>query len=148
MQHFDGARLSPNSVRNAIWHALNEPVCQYLWMRNLCCSTVYTDNSLANDSPCISHHSDYQTLQTMYRTQDQISYSDLSSCFTFTDPSYHILLPFFTVHKYTHELNVLPTTSTRTYSSHHLQPHKCSSSHFNTNTSTINLMCGWPCIVI
>ena len=24
MQHFDGARLSPNSVRNAVWHALNE----------------------------------------------------------------------------------------------------------------------------
>jgi len=30
MQHFDGARLSPNSVRNAVWHALNELVCQYL----------------------------------------------------------------------------------------------------------------------
>ena len=33
MQHFDGARLSPNSVRNAVWHALNEPVCQYLRTR-------------------------------------------------------------------------------------------------------------------
>ena len=54
-QHFDGARLSPNSVRNAIWHALNEPVCQYLWTRNPRCSTVYIDNSLgplARESPC------------------------------------------------------------------------------------------------
>jgi len=23
MQHFDGARLSPNSVQNSVWHALN-----------------------------------------------------------------------------------------------------------------------------
>jgi len=55
-QHFDGARLSPNSVRNAVWHALNEPVCQYLRTRNRRCSTVYIDNSLgplARDSPCI-----------------------------------------------------------------------------------------------
>jgi len=54
MQHFDGARLSPNSVRNAIWHALNEPVCQYLRKRNPRCLTVYIDNSLgslARDSP-------------------------------------------------------------------------------------------------
>jgi len=34
MQHCDGARLSPNSLRNAVWHALNEPVCQYLRTRN------------------------------------------------------------------------------------------------------------------
>jgi len=57
-QHFDGARLSPNSVRNANWHALNEPVCQYLRTRNPRCSTVYIDNSLgplARDSPCISN---------------------------------------------------------------------------------------------
>jgi len=56
MRHFDGARLSTNSVRNAVWHALNEHVCQYLWMRNPRCSTVYIDNSLgplARDSPCI-----------------------------------------------------------------------------------------------
>jgi len=56
MQHFDGARLSPNSVRNAVWHALNEPVCQYLRTRNPHCSTVYIDNSsgpLARDSPYI-----------------------------------------------------------------------------------------------
>jgi len=46
MQHFDGARLSSNSVRNAVWHALNEPVCQYLRTRNPRSSTVYTDNSL------------------------------------------------------------------------------------------------------
>jgi len=46
MQHFDGARLSQNSVWNAIWHVLNEPVCQYLRTRNSCCSTVYIDNSL------------------------------------------------------------------------------------------------------
>ena len=46
MQHFDGARLSTNSVRNAVWHALNEPVCQYLRRRNPRCSTVYIDNSL------------------------------------------------------------------------------------------------------
>ena len=55
MQHFDSARLSPNSVRNAVWHALNEPVCQYLRTRNPSCSTVYIDNSLgplARDSPC------------------------------------------------------------------------------------------------
>jgi len=56
MQHFDGARLSPNSVRNAVWHALNEPVYQHLRTRNPRCSTVYIDNSLgplARDSPCI-----------------------------------------------------------------------------------------------
>jgi len=57
MQHFDGARLSSNSVRNAVWHALNEPACQYLGTRNPRCSTVYIDNSLgplARDSACIS----------------------------------------------------------------------------------------------
>jgi len=57
-QHFNGAHLSPNSVRNAVWHALNEPVCQYLQMRNPHCSTAYIDNSLgplAIDSPCIFH---------------------------------------------------------------------------------------------
>jgi len=56
MQHFDGVRLSTNSVRNAIWHALNEPVCQCLRTRNLCCSTVYIDNNLgplARESPCM-----------------------------------------------------------------------------------------------
>ena len=56
MQHFDGARLSPNSVRNAVRHALNEPVCQYIRKRNPRCSTVYIDNSLGplgKDSPCI-----------------------------------------------------------------------------------------------
>ena len=55
MQHFDGARLSPNSVRNAVWHALNEPVCQYLRKRNPRCLTVYIVNSLgplATVSPC------------------------------------------------------------------------------------------------
>ena len=59
MQNFDGARLSPNSVRNAIWHALNEPVCQYLRTRNPRCSTVYIDNNLgplARDSPCTHTH--------------------------------------------------------------------------------------------
>jgi len=45
MQHFFGAPLSPNSVRNSVWYALNEPVCQYLRTRNLRCSTVYIDNS-------------------------------------------------------------------------------------------------------
>ena len=58
-QHFDGARLSPNSVRNAVWHVLNEPVCQYLRTRNPRFSTVYIDNSLgplARDSPCIKEH--------------------------------------------------------------------------------------------
>ena len=56
MQHFDGACLSTNSVRNGVWHALNEPVCQYLRTRNPCCSTVYIDNSLgslARDPLCI-----------------------------------------------------------------------------------------------
>jgi len=54
LQHFDG--LSPNSVRNAVWHASNEPVCQYLRARNPRSSTVYIDNSLgplARNSPCI-----------------------------------------------------------------------------------------------
>ena len=41
MQHFDGERLSPNSVRNVFWHALHEPVSQYLRRRNTRCSTVY-----------------------------------------------------------------------------------------------------------
>ena len=62
MQHFDGARLSPNSVRNAVWHALNEPVCQYLRTRNPRCATVYIDNSLgplARDSPCIIRRYNY-----------------------------------------------------------------------------------------
>jgi len=57
MQHFDGARLSPNSVRNAVWLALNEPVCQYIRTRNPRCSIVYINNSLgplARDSPCIT----------------------------------------------------------------------------------------------
>jgi len=56
IQHFDGARLSPNSVRNAVWSALNEPVCQYFRTRNPRSSTVYIDNSLgplARDSPRI-----------------------------------------------------------------------------------------------
>ena len=56
MQHFDGAHLSPNSVRNAVWHASNEPVCQYLRTRYPRCSTAYIDNSLgplARDSLCI-----------------------------------------------------------------------------------------------
>jgi len=56
MQHFDGARLSPNSVRNAVWHTLNELVSQYLQKINPRFSTVYIDNSLgplARDSLCI-----------------------------------------------------------------------------------------------
>ena len=66
MQHFDDARLSPNSFRNAICHALNEPVCQYLRTRNPRCSTVYIENSLgplARDSSCIIQN-DF-TLQTV-----------------------------------------------------------------------------------
>jgi len=46
MQHFDSARLSPNSVRNAVWRALNEPVYQYLRMRKPRCSTAYIHNNL------------------------------------------------------------------------------------------------------
>ena len=46
MQHFDVARLSPNSVRNAVRRALDEPVCQYLRTITPRCSTVYIDNSL------------------------------------------------------------------------------------------------------
>ena len=56
MQHFGGARLSPNSVRSAVWHALNEPVVQHLRTRNPHCSTVYIDNILgllATESLCI-----------------------------------------------------------------------------------------------
>jgi len=56
MQHFDGARLSPHSVRNAVWRALSEPVCQYLGTRNPRCSTVYIDNSLG---PLARDHSVY-----------------------------------------------------------------------------------------
>ena len=55
MEHFDGARLSTNSIRNAVWHALNEPVCRYLLTRKPRCSTVCIDNSLgplATESPC------------------------------------------------------------------------------------------------
>jgi len=50
MQHFDGARLSPNSVRNTVWHASHEPVCQYLRMRNTRCTTVYIFTHAAFDS--------------------------------------------------------------------------------------------------
>jgi len=50
MQHFDGARLSPNSVPNAVWHALNDPVCQYLRTTNPRSSTVCIDNSLGVSS--------------------------------------------------------------------------------------------------
>jgi len=66
VEHIDGARLSPNSVRNAVWHALNEPVCQYLRTRNPRSSTVYIYSlgPLARDSPCICHLSvtTYMTL--------------------------------------------------------------------------------------
>jgi len=57
MEHFDGARLSPNSVRNAVWHALNEPFCQYLRKRTPRCSAVCIDKCLAplaRGSPCIN----------------------------------------------------------------------------------------------
>jgi len=65
IQHFDGARLSPNSVRNAVWHALNEPVCQYLRTRNPRCSTIhipltrhsshnYRDAAMCNTGKCKS----------------------------------------------------------------------------------------------
>jgi len=50
MQHFDGARLSPNSIRNTVWHALNEPVCQYLQTGNTRCSTVHILTHAAFDS--------------------------------------------------------------------------------------------------
>ena len=69
MQHFDGARLSPNSVRNSVWHALNEPVCQYLRKRNPRCSTVYIDISLgplARDSPCIIYNIRYKIYNIPY----------------------------------------------------------------------------------
>ena len=59
VHHFDGASLSPNSIRNAVWHALNEPVCRYLRTRNPRCSTVYIDNCfgpLARESPCRRLH--------------------------------------------------------------------------------------------
>ena len=50
VEHFDGARLSPNSFRNTVWHALNEPVCQYLRTRNPLCSAVYIFTHAAFDS--------------------------------------------------------------------------------------------------
>ena len=67
MQHFDGARLSPNSFRNAVRHALNEPVCLYLRTRNPRCSTVYIDNSLgplARGSLCIIQNCPYTEIVT------------------------------------------------------------------------------------
>jgi len=82
MEHFDGARLSPNSARNAVWHALNEPVCQYLRTRNPRCSTVYIDNSLgplARDSPWKNVVKLLKTIQT---------YRSCSNMFRFTqEPS-------------------------------------------------------------
>ena len=39
------------------------------------------------------HFSPFRLPNTTDHVQDQISYSDLSFCFTFTAPSYHILLP-------------------------------------------------------
>ena len=55
MQHCDGERLSPNSVRNAVWLSLNEPVCQYLRTIKPRClgplardSPVFVDSSLHN----------------------------------------------------------------------------------------------------
>jgi hypothetical protein len=84
MQHFDGARLSPNSVRNSVWHALNEPVCRYLRTRNPRCSTVYIDNSLgplARDSPCIN--------QTSFRSWQ--SHTNLHM-------SKHVATPYCTQH--------------------------------------------------
>jgi len=50
IEHLDGARLSLNSFRNAVWHALNEPVCQYLRTRNPLCSTLYIFTHTAFDS--------------------------------------------------------------------------------------------------
>ena len=44
MKLCDGACLSPNSVRNAVWYALNERVCQYLRKRN----PRYSDNNNNN----------------------------------------------------------------------------------------------------
>ena len=55
VQHFDGARLSTNSVGNAVWHALIEPACQYFLTRYPRSSSVYIENSLgplATESPC------------------------------------------------------------------------------------------------
>ena len=50
MQHFDGARLSPNSFRSAVWHASNGPVCQDLRTRNPLRSTLYIFTNAAFDS--------------------------------------------------------------------------------------------------
>jgi hypothetical protein len=47
---FDGAHLSQNSVQNAIWHALNELVCQFLRTRNTRCLTVYILTHVAFNS--------------------------------------------------------------------------------------------------
>jgi len=69
MQHFDVARLSPNSVRNAVCHALNEPVYQYLRTRNLRYSTVYIDNSLrtlARDSLLLEHNEVFREKREIY----------------------------------------------------------------------------------
>jgi len=69
MQHFDGARLSTNSGRNAVWHALNEPVCQYLRARNPRCSTVYIDNSLgslARDTSCTVYWNEMYKMWVKY----------------------------------------------------------------------------------
>jgi len=56
------------TVGKAVWHALNEPVCQYLRTRNPRCSTVYIDSSLgplARDSSCISASS-YDMILTFF----------------------------------------------------------------------------------
>ena len=58
IEHFEGARLSANSIRNAVWHAWNENFCQYLRARTPRCSTLYIENSLgplARESPCVSY---------------------------------------------------------------------------------------------
>jgi len=68
-EHFDGACLSPNSVRNAVWHALNEPVLPvFTNEKKKRCSTVYIDNSLgllARNSPCTTiYTANQQQLRT------------------------------------------------------------------------------------
>ena len=72
IQHFVGIRLALNSVRNAVWHALNEPVCQYLRTRNPRCSTVYVDNYFGASSERITlYQADIQLIVMLWTKEMQ-----------------------------------------------------------------------------
>ena len=85
MQHFDGARLSPNSVRNAAWHALHEPVCQYLRKSSTRCSTVYIFTQAAFDSQLprcgnAEHRQMQVTVRVQYTARGPCCFPSLPVC--------------------------------------------------------------------